>query len=43
MGISDVHSLVAGGSLDVNRGDMTFAGHRAKFEVAVMQAVKNWC
>jgi FMN-dependent NADH-azoreductase len=41
MGISDVRSLVAGGSLGVNRGDVALADHLAKFEAAVTQAARN--
>ena len=41
MGISDVRSLVAGGSLGVNRGDVILADHLAKFEAAVIQAART--
>ncbi len=38
MGVSDVRSLIAGGSLGVNRGAVPLADHLAKFTAAVTAA-----
>ena len=41
MGISDVRSLIVGGSLGVNRGAVALADHLARFEIPIAQAARR--